>query len=257
MFSWYWSFLSVRGLVFEEHIGLDTGQGCAQHPETAMTELSNDPAALTTTTSTASPFTLFSGPETLKMPATLAPVGQSETIDLEQLSSWVALQQEPGDSPANEALTPAEVASLSMRRLRMLVNQAYALMDTDYPSARAVERYEMLVDELELRAEAAENRNATKTSREKFRDSPLHCRFELFMDGNLAAYMQYRMSGGDLTLIMGTELPGFRDQGADQTLMRNIVLNAHKRRLKLTPSCPMAYAFLTDHPQYQQFTGHH
>ncbi|WP_422391879.1 GNAT family N-acetyltransferase [Arthrobacter sp. N1] len=156
-----------------------------------------------------------------------------------------------------EELTPAELASLSTRRLRILVNRAYTVIDTDYPPYQALDRYQMLVDELDLRAQVTLTSGVAKTAREKFRDNPLYCRFELFTDGNLAAYVKYTMSGGNLTLVMGTELPGFRDQGADQTLMRNIVLDAHKRRLNLIPRCPMAYAFLADHPQYQQYTGHY
>lgn len=178
-------------------------------------------------------------------------------VDTDQLTAWVASEQDHDEDLTAEALTPVELASLSMRRLRILVNQAYRVIDTDYPPYRALDRYQMLVDELERRAAAAESSGVAKTAREKFRDNPLYCRFELFTDGSLAAYMKYTMTGGNLTLVMGTELPGFRDQGADQTLMRNIVLNAHKRRLNLIPRCPMAFAFIADHPQYQQYTGHH
>ncbi|WP_191931450.1 N-acetyltransferase [Arthrobacter bussei] len=167
-------------------------------------------------------------------------------------------QQEPDDSPTDgEPLTPAVLASLSIRRLRMLVNQAYTLMDTGFSPSRTVDRYEMLVDELERRAEAAKKRHPVSTTREKFRDNSLSSRFELFIDGHLVAYMQYRMNGGDLTLIMGNELSGFRDQGAATTLMRAVVLDAHKRRLNLIPRCQMASTFLADNPQYQQYTSHH
>lgn len=222
-----------------------------------MTELLNYPATPTTITSSAPPFTLLSGPGTpTTTSARVAQASRVGSVATEQLIAWVESQQEPDDSPGDEeALAPADLALLSTRRLRMLANQAYTLMDTDYPPSRTVERYEMLADELERRAEAAEKRHPVNTTREKFRNNPLSSRFELFTDGHLVAYMQYRMTGGNLTLIMGNELPGFRDQGAATTLMRNVVLDAHKRRLNLIPRCPMAYAFLADHPQYQQYIG--
>ncbi|MCU1631639.1 MAG: hypothetical protein JWM61_291 [Micrococcaceae bacterium] len=59
------------------------------------------------------------------------------------------------------------------------------------------------------------------------------------------------MIGGQLFLIHGVEQPEFRDQGIDATLMRHVVLNAHRRRLSLIPQCPMAFSFLADHPEYQ------
>ncbi|WDF35127.1 N-acetyltransferase (plasmid) [Arthrobacter agilis] len=233
-----------------------------------MTELLNHPAtppnatSTPTTTSTATAaapsLRLLAGSDRAKTPARLARASRSGTIDTEQLTAWVESQQESDDSAADdEPLTPVVLASLSIRRLRMLVNQAYTLMDTDYPPSRTVDRYEMLVDELERRAEAAEKRHPVNATREKFRDNSLSCRFELFTDGHLVAYMQYRMTGGNLTLILGNELPGFRDQGAATTLMRNIVLDAHKRRLNLIPRCQMASTFLADHPQYQQYTSRH
>lgn len=232
-----------------------------------MTDLLNDPAPQTTPQPAQVParvpsrepqLTVLAAPDMLATPARLARASRSGAVDTDQLTAWVASEQDHDDIDLIvEELTPAELASLSMRRLRILANQAYRVIDTDYPPYRALDRYQMLVDELDLRAEAAETSGVAKTSREKFRDNPLYCRFELFTDGNLAAYMKYTMTGGNLTLVMGTELPGFRDQGADQTLMRNIVLDAHKRRLNLVPRCAMAYAFLADHPQYQQYTGHH
>ncbi|KQN95938.1 hypothetical protein ASF21_15450 [Arthrobacter sp. Leaf234] len=223
-----------------------------------MTELMNHPAIPTSTTAAAASLTLLTESDRAKTTAKLTRANQFGMIDTEQLTAWMESRQEPDDSLTDdERPTPAVLASLSVRRLRTLVNQAYTLMDTGFPPSRTVDRYEMLVDELERRAEAAKKRHPVSATREKFRDNSLSSRFELFIDGHVVAYMQYRMTGGDLTLIMGDELPGFRNQGAATTLMRDIVLDAHKRRLNLIPRCPMAHAFLADHPQYQQYTGHH
>lgn len=227
-----------------------------------MTDLLNNPAPQTTPapargSGREAQLTGRPSPEVPVTLARLARASRSGAVDTDQLTAWVASEQDHDDDMTAEELTPAELASLSTRRLRILVNRAYTVIDTDYPPYQALDRYQMLVDELDLRAQVTLTSGVAKTAREKFRDNPLYCRFELFTDGNLAAYVKYTMSGGNLTLVMGTELPGFRDQGADQTLMRNIVLDAHKRRLNLIPRCPMAYAFLADHPQYQQYTGHY
>jgi predicted GNAT family acetyltransferase len=155
----------------------------------------------------------------------------------------------------DDALAPADLAALSTRQLRVMVNQAYKLMDTDYPPSGAIDRYEMIVEELEHRAQQAVERGTAHQVKETFRDNPLYCRFELFIDGALAAYVKYTMNGGQVILLDGVEQPEFRDLGLDATLMRHVVLNAHKRRLGLIPQCPMAFTFLADNPQYQALTG--
>jgi predicted GNAT family acetyltransferase len=153
-------------------------------------------------------------------------------------------------------LTPREVAALTTRHLRVLINRAYTIMDTDYPPAGAVDCYDMIVDELDHRAQQATKRGNQSKVKEAFRDNALYRRFELFIGGDLAAYVRYTMLNGHVALIEGIEQPGYRDQGIDATLMRHIVLNTHKRRLSLTPQCPMAFSFLADHPQYQTLTTH-
>lgn len=159
----------------------------------------------------------------------------------------------------DEAVTPEELPALSTRQLRVMVNQAYKLTDVDYPPAGALDRYVMLVEELELRAQQAAGRGSGTGSvhhiKEGFRDNPLYCRFEFFIDGDLAAYMRYRINGGQVILFDGVEQPSFRGQGLDVPLMRHIVLNTHKRRLGLIPRCPMALSFLADNPQYELLTA--
>jgi predicted GNAT family acetyltransferase len=165
-----------------------------------------------------------------------------------------------GGTPAaiaslDEDLSVQELTVLSTRHLRVLVNQVYAIMDTDYPPAGARDRYEMIVEELEHRARQASTRSLEHQLKETFRDNPLYCRFELIINGDLAAYMKYRMDGAQLVLIDGVEQLGFRDQGIDTTLMRHIMLNAHKRRLNVVPRCLIALSFLANYPQYRSLAN--
>ncbi|RJT81792.1 hypothetical protein D6T63_03240 [Arthrobacter cheniae] len=156
----------------------------------------------------------------------------------------------------DEGLSAEDIRALPIRRLRVMVNQVFRLMDTSHPPYGVLERYDLLVDELEHRAHQAADRGAAYQAKEAFRNNPLYCRFELFVDGSLAAYVKYEMKGGQLFLINGVEQPEFRDLGIDATLMRHVVLNAHRRRLNLTPQCPMAFSFLADHPEYQALIAH-
>ncbi|MHA7279885.1 GNAT family N-acetyltransferase [Arthrobacter sp. MDT2-2] len=169
-----------------------------------------------------------------------------------------AARRERDSAVLEGTLTPEDLAALPTRHLRVMVNQAYRIMDTDYPPTGAIERYEIIAGELEYRAQLATEGGVQSGTghqvKETFRDNPLYCRFELFLDGDLAACMKYTMNGGQVILIAGMEHPEFRDQGIDATLMRHIVLNTHKRRLSLIPQCPLAHTFFADNPQYQTLT---
>jgi predicted GNAT family acetyltransferase len=157
--------------------------------------------------------------------------------------------------PLDEDLTFQELAALSTRHLRVLVNQAYTIMDADYPPVGAKDRYEMIVEELEYRARHTHTRGPAQQFKETFRDNRLYCRFELIINGDLAAFVKYRMDGAQLVLTDGVEQPDSRDHGVGTTLMRHIVLNAHKRRLNVVPQCLMASSFLVSYPQYQSLTN--
>ncbi|MDQ0734725.1 GNAT family N-acetyltransferase [Arthrobacter agilis] len=155
----------------------------------------------------------------------------------------------------DDALSAQDLAATSTKELRVMVNQAYKLMDTDCPPAGAIEHYEMIVEELEHRAEQAAKRDAVHPLKETFSDNRLYNRFELFIDGTLAACVRYTMKGGQILLLGDTQHPRFCSLGIDNTLMRHIVLNAHKRRLELIPRCPLASAFLANHPHYQHLAA--
>lgn len=188
-------------------------------------------------------------------------LARTELLSGRQASEGRVTRHQRDSTLLDEDLSTENLTALSTRQLRVLVNQAYKMIDTDYPPSGALERYEMITEELEHRAQqAAERGNGSMDAghqlKETFRDNPLYCRFELFIDGTLAAYVKYTMAGAQIVLLDGVEQPTFRDQGIDATLMRHVVLNAHKRRLGLIPQCPMAFSFFADHPQYQVLTAH-
>ncbi|WP_181035071.1 GNAT family N-acetyltransferase [Arthrobacter sp. B0490] len=145
---------------------------------------------------------------------------------------------------------PADLGPVSSRRLRHLCDRTYQLLDQAQPFPEARERYDALVEELERREREAALQAGGQDTREKFRDNALFSRFELYHDGILAGYVQYEMRGGQLLLLHAVVDPGFRGTGLEPALMRAVFLDAHRRRLAVTPCCPEAQDFLADHPQF-------
>ena len=149
-----------------------------------------------------------------------------------------------------EDATASDVGTASLADLRGLANRMFRLLDTAFPPEQAVERYAAAVGEIERRARRVAVRGDTAITREVFKDSAFGSRFELFVDGGLAAYLDYSMLGGRLTLQALVEMPGFEQRGVGRLLMRRAVLSAHRRRLDLVAGCAAARDFLRQNPQY-------
>ncbi|MHA7240310.1 GNAT family N-acetyltransferase [Arthrobacter sp. TMS1-12-1] len=150
-----------------------------------------------------------------------------------------------------EAATASDVGTASLADLRTLANRMFSLLDAAVPPPHAAERYAAAVGEIEHRARRAAARGGGATTREVFKDSALGSRFELFVDGGLAAYLRYSMLGSRLTLRALVEMPGFEQRGLGPVLIRRAVLSAHGRRLDLVAGCAEAQLFLQQNPQYR------
>lgn len=168
-------------------------------------------------------------------------------------SVWTApLRTASGVEPRGEASKgfPVDLSVVSTRRLRVLCNRRYELLDNDYPPMDAREQYEALAEELDRRETRAETRLAPDVPRGTFRDNPLSSRFELFREGIMAGYVKYEMRGGEILLLQTVVDPRFHMTNVEPLLIQRVLLNAHRRRLVVTPYCPVARGFLADHPQY-------
>ncbi|MBG6225525.1 putative GNAT family acetyltransferase [Arthrobacter sp. CAN_A2] len=153
-----------------------------------------------------------------------------------------------------EDATVSDVGTLSLADLRVLADRMFRLLDADSPPPQAGERYAAVVGEIEHRGRRAAARGDATVSRQVFKDSAFSSRFELFVDGGLAAYLEYSMLGGELTLRALVEMRGFEQRGLGPVLMRRAVLSAHKRRLDLVAGCAAARRFLEQNPQYRTLT---
>lgn len=148
------------------------------------------------------------------------------------------------------ALDATDLTSVPLAELRVLANRMFRLLDSEHPPMHASDRYSAAVSEIESRARRSAAPGGPG-SRDVFKDSPYNSRFELYLDGSLAAYIKYSLLGGHLTLRAVVELPGFEGRGLERVLMRRAMLNAHKRRLTVVPACASAYTFLDRNPQYR------
>jgi predicted GNAT family acetyltransferase len=150
----------------------------------------------------------------------------------------------------DDAEFPADLSEVPTRQLRTLCNRVYQLLDCDFPTMETRDQYEALVEELERREAAVEVRAEPEGVREVFRDNVLFSRFELYRNGVMAGYVQYEMRGGDVLLLHAVVDPRFRKLGLEPFLMQSVLLNAHRRRLAVTPYCPEAQEFLRANPHY-------
>lgn len=82
------------------------------------------------------------------------------------------------------------------------------------------------------------------------RDNAARSRFELDADG-VTAFMNYRLSGGVITLAH-TETPAAaRGRGIASRLVEGVLETVRARGLKVVPRCPFVRAYLAEHPQYR------
>ncbi|MHA7178896.1 GNAT family N-acetyltransferase [Arthrobacter sp. MDB2-24] len=146
---------------------------------------------------------------------------------------------------------PHDLSAVSTRELRVLCNQLYRVLDTDFPPFGLQEDYEAVVETLADREARAAERSESEKLREKFRDNPVGSRFELFHDGTMVGYVKYDMRAGRIRLLETVVGPDHRGSGLEPVLVREALLNAHRRRLAPIPYCRHAQAFLAENPQFR------
>lgn len=143
--------------------------------------------------------------------------------------------------------------SLSTRQLRVMCNKAFKAMNSHFPPAEAWNQYQVLVDELTEREEAARSReDQLARPNTAFRDNALGSRFELYIDGTMAGWVKYSLRAGHMTLLDTMVKDDFdsHNAGVEEFLIRKALLNVHKRRLDLRVHCGTVASFLTGNPRF-------
>ena len=75
-------------------------------------------------------------------------------------------------------------------------------------------------------------------------------RYELRKDGELAAFIGYRMRGQVLELVHTEVLPQHEGGGVGSRIARHALDDARARGLKVMPSCSFIAAWIERHPDY-------
>lgn len=73
-------------------------------------------------------------------------------------------------------------------------------------------------------------------------------RFEYYVDGKLAAFENYRITGDVIAYNHTEALPEFSGTGAAAALVRGILDEAQNRGLQVLPNCGFVARFIGKHP---------
>ncbi len=88
------------------------------------------------------------------------------------------------------------------------------------------------------------------------RDNPEHSRYELLVDGEVAAFVDYTMRGGRL-LLVHTEVDEARSgRGLASTLIAGVLDDVRVRRVPMVPICWFVDRFIQKHPEYDDLVDH-
>lgn len=158
-------------------------------------------------------------------------------------------------SESDSMTIPALLDDATTRQLRRWANHLYRQLDADFPPFGVLGDRDRIVTELERRQRQELQDPTPGGRRDAFRDNPLSGRFELFQNGMLAGYVTYSMRAGKLRLHRTVVAAAFEGAGLEELLIRNVLLNAHKRRLSSLPYCAQIQAFLAGNPQYRVLLG--
>ncbi|MCQ1950930.1 hypothetical protein NNX28_13460 [Arthrobacter sp. zg-Y859] len=112
------------------------------------------------------------------------------------------------------------------------------------PNSETRERYLTVLSALEGRGDASRGRErALKPQRvtpdnTSVYNNHLHGRYELFIDGTLAAYLRYEMHRGELWALRTTVDPDYRPSKVQALLIEEVLTESLRRRVAVLPFCP-------------------
>jgi predicted GNAT family acetyltransferase len=84
----------------------------------------------------------------------------------------------------------------------------------------------------------------------RVRDNPAAKRYELKIDDQHIAFVEYQMAEGLIIFTHAETPPQFEGRGYGSTLARAVLDDARKRGLKVAPQCPFIAAYMQRHTEY-------
>jgi predicted GNAT family acetyltransferase len=79
-------------------------------------------------------------------------------------------------------------------------------------------------------------------------DHDAEARYELTVDGDLAAVVEYTLRPGVIALNHTETRPGFEGHGVAGRLVREVLADARARGLAVLPFCPYVNEYIRRHP---------
>jgi predicted GNAT family acetyltransferase len=89
----------------------------------------------------------------------------------------------------------------------------------------------------------------------RFLDNQAMHRFELHVDGELAAFSEYNVLKTGLLFTHTEVLPAFEGRGIGSAIAAKALDEVRRRSLMAIPVCPFIAAFLRKHPEYQDLVS--
>jgi predicted GNAT family acetyltransferase len=81
-------------------------------------------------------------------------------------------------------------------------------------------------------------------------DNPGAHRYELAVDGEVGAFVNYRMHGEVIELVHTETVPGFEGRGLAKELVADTLDDVRRRGWQVRPSCAFVRGFIERNPQY-------
>ena len=81
-------------------------------------------------------------------------------------------------------------------------------------------------------------------------DAPERSRFEIFVDGGLAGFAEYRRDEGEIAFTHTEVDPAFEGQGIGSRLARAALDAARGEKLAVLPYCPFIKGWIMKHAEY-------
>jgi predicted GNAT family acetyltransferase len=82
-------------------------------------------------------------------------------------------------------------------------------------------------------------------------DNPGKSRYEVFLDGTLAGFTDYRLRPDNRIIAVHSEVfPEFEHHGLASELAREMLDDIRARDLRVMPRCPFVKKYIEEHPDY-------
>lgn len=84
----------------------------------------------------------------------------------------------------------------------------------------------------------------------EIRDNAPESQYEIYVDGQLAGFMTYKLTAETFTAIHTEVDDDYEGQGLASQLVKQVLQDVRDAGLSLKPSCPFVREYVERHPEY-------